>query len=290
MIPLIDLRAQYKAIGDDIEAAVIRVLRSGRYALGPEVEAFEREFAAFCETPHAVAVNSGTSALYVALRACSVGAGDEVITVPFTFVATVAAIRSTGALVRFVDIDPRSFTMDINAIERQITDRTKAIIPVHLFGQPVDMDPVLAVARQHGLTVIEDACQAHGATYKGRPVGSLGDLGCFSFYPSKNLGACGEGGMIVTKPPRSNKRLGCCGTGGRTDHDITCSKGGTTGSMPSRQPSSESSSTRSSLDGGTTRRCCSLRPAPRRLRAPHTRRDALCDARVPRVCRAVCRP
>ena len=201
MIPLNDLRAQYKAVGDDIEQAVIRVLRSGRYALGPEVEAFEREFAAFCETAHAVAVNSGTSALYVALRACNVGAGDEVITVPYTFVATVAAIRSTGAVARFVDIDPRSFTMDINAVEQQVTDRTKAIIPVHLFGQPVDMDPVLAVASRHGLTVIEDACQAHGATYKGRPVGSLGDLGCFSFYPSKNLGACGEGGMIVTNTP-----------------------------------------------------------------------------------------
>ena len=201
MIPLADLRAQHAGIRDEVEAAVTRVLRSGHYALGPEVEAFEREFAAYCGAEQAVGVNSGTSALYVALRTCDVGPGDEVITVPLTFVATVAAIEHTGARVRLVDVDPLSYTMDPALIAEQITARTKAIVPVHLYGQPADMDPILALARRHGIAVIEDAAQAHGAAYKNRRVGGLGDLGCFSFYPGKNLGACGEGGMIVTRDP-----------------------------------------------------------------------------------------
>ena len=201
MIPLADLHAQHSGIRDEVEAAVIRVLRSGRYALGPEVEAFEREFAAYCGVHHAVGVNSGTSALYVALLTCGVGPEDEVITVPLTFIATVAAIRQTGARVRFVDVDPVSYTMNPALIADEITDRTKAIVPVHLYGQPADMDPILAIAHRHGIAVIEDAAQAHGATYKNRMVGGLGDLGCFSFYPAKNLGACGEGGMILTQDP-----------------------------------------------------------------------------------------
>ena len=163
-----------------------------------EVAGFEQEFAAYCGTTECIALNSGTSALHLALLAAGVGAGDEVITVPFTFVASVAAIIYAGARPVLVDIDPRSFTMDPAAVEAAITPRTKAILPVHLYGQPADMDPIMEVARRHGLVVIEDAAQAHGAKYKGRAVGSIGDLACFSFYPGKNLGAYGEGGAVTT--------------------------------------------------------------------------------------------
>lgn len=199
MIPYLDLSAQYAAIREEITAAVSRVLESSTYVLGPEVDAFEREFAAACGVEHGIAVNSGTSALHLALLAAGLGPGDEVITVPFTFVATVQAIRYTGARPVFVDIDPATYTMDPAALERAITRRTRAIIPVHLYGQPADMDPILAVARAHGLVVIEDAAQAHAASDRGRPVGSLGDVACFSFYPGKNLGAYGEGGAVVTR-------------------------------------------------------------------------------------------
>ena len=198
MIPLVDLQAQHEELRAEVEAAAVRVLRSGRYALGPEVEAFEAEFAGYCGTRHAVGVSSGTSALVVALTACGIGPGDEVLTVPFTFVATVAAIRQTGARARFVDVAAPALTMDPTAVEQAVTERTRAIVPVHLYGQPADMDPILDVARRHRLLVVEDAAQAHGARYKGRRVGGLGDLGCFSFYPSKNLSAAGEGGIIVT--------------------------------------------------------------------------------------------
>jgi len=198
-VPFLDLKAQFASIRHEIEPAVQRVLESGQYVLGEEVAAFEREFAAFCGAAHGVALNSGTSALHLALLAAGVGPGDEVVTVPFTFVATVAAIGYTGARAVFVDIHPRSFTLDATRLEDAITDRTRAIVPVHLYGQPADMDPILAVARRHGLTVIEDACQAHGAEYRGRRAGSLADMACFSFYPGKNLGACGEGGMLVTQ-------------------------------------------------------------------------------------------
>ena len=160
--------------------------------------AFEKEFAAYCGAEQAIAVNSGTSALHAALLAAGVGPGDEVITTPFTFVATASAILSAGARPVFVDIDPRSFTLDPALLAGALSERTKAIIPVHLYGQPCDMDPILAFAKEHKLAVIEDAAQAHGAYYKGRPVGSMGDFGCFSFYPGKNLGACGEGGAVVT--------------------------------------------------------------------------------------------
>jgi dTDP-4-amino-4,6-dideoxygalactose transaminase len=198
MIPFLDLKAQYESIKPEVNAAIQNVLDRCQFVLGPEVTELEREFAAYCGSDHGIGVNNGTSALHLALLAAGVGPGDEVITVPFTFVATVAAIHYSGATPVFVDIDPVSFTMDAGAIESAVTPRTKAIMPVHLYGHPADMDPILAIARKHNLRIIEDAAQAHGAEYKGRRVGSLGDIGCFSFYPGKNLGAYGEGGMAVT--------------------------------------------------------------------------------------------
>src|SRR3954464_7060608 len=201
MIPLVDLRAQYLSIKSDVDAAFLRVMETGQFVLGEEVEAFEREFAAYSGAADGIAVNSGTSALQLALMAAGIGANDEVITVPFTFVATVAAIGYIGARAVFVDIDPATLTMDVTRLEAAITPKTRAIVPVHLYGQPADMDPIIEIARRHNLVVIEDACQAHGAVYKGRPVGSLADAACFSFYPGKNLGAYGEGGMVVTSRP-----------------------------------------------------------------------------------------
>jgi dTDP-4-amino-4,6-dideoxygalactose transaminase len=201
VIPLADLNAQYRALKPEIDAAIARVLDSAQFVLGPAVEAFEREFASYCGAGDAVAVNSGTSALHVALLAAGIRPGDEVVTVPFTFVATVAAIEYAGARPVFVDIDPDYYTMDPAALERALTPRTRAIVPVHLFGQPADMDAIMEVARLHRLRVIEDACQAHGAEYRGRRAGSIGDIGCFSFYPGKNLGAYGEGGAAVTNNP-----------------------------------------------------------------------------------------
>lgn len=201
MIPLVDLRAQYLSIKGAVDAAVARVMETGQFVLGEEVEAFEREFADYCGATDGIAVNSGTSALHLALLAAGVRADDEVITVPFTFVATVAAIGYIGARAVFVDIDPATFTMDVTRLEAAITPRTKAIVPVHLYGQAADMDPIIAIARRHNLVVIEDACQAHGAAYNGHPIGSLADAACFSFYPGKNLGAYGEGGMVVTGRP-----------------------------------------------------------------------------------------
>jgi dTDP-4-amino-4,6-dideoxygalactose transaminase len=201
LIPFVDLKAQYASIKSEVDAAIQGVLESCQFTLGSEVAAFEREFAVYSSSTHAIGVNNGTSALHLALLAANVGRGDEVITVPFTFVASVAAIHYTGAKTVFVDIDPGTFTMDAGALEAAVTPRTKAIIPVHLYGQPADMDPILQVAKKHGLVVIEDAAQAHGAEYKGRRVGSIGDIGCFSFYPGKNLGAYGEGGMVVTSNP-----------------------------------------------------------------------------------------
>jgi dTDP-4-amino-4,6-dideoxygalactose transaminase len=197
-VPYLDLKAQYQSIKPEIDAAISRVLESCQFVLGPEVAGFEQEFAAYCGAAECIALNSGTSALHLALLAAGVGPGDEVITVPFTFVASVAAVTYTGARPMLIDIDPRSFTMDPAAIEAAITPRTKVILPVHLYGQSADMDPIMEVARRHQLIVIEDAAQAHGAKYKGRPVGSIGDMGCFSFYPGKNLGAYGEGGAVTT--------------------------------------------------------------------------------------------
>jgi dTDP-4-amino-4,6-dideoxygalactose transaminase len=207
MIPFLDLKAQYRGIQGEIAAAIGRVLESGQYVLGDEVAAFEREFAAYSGARFGIGVNSGTSALHLALLAAGVGPGDEVITVPFTFVATVAAIEYAGARPVFVDIDPRALTLAAGAIEGAITPRTKAILPVHLHGRPAEMDPILEIARSHHLIVIEDAAQAHGAEYRGRRVGSLGDLACFSFYPGKNLGACGEGGLVTTDRPEFDRTI-----------------------------------------------------------------------------------
>jgi len=198
MIPLLDLGAQYQQVGAELETAVLQVLRSGRYILGEPVAQFERDFADYCGTRHAVAVNSGTSALHLALLAAGIGRGDEVITTPFTFVATVAAILLAGARPVLVDVDPVTLTLDPAQVEAAISPATKAIIPVHIYGQMADMDPLMLLANRRGLVVIEDACQSHGAEYRGRRAGGLGLAGCFSFYPGKNLGACGEGGLLVT--------------------------------------------------------------------------------------------
>jgi dTDP-4-amino-4,6-dideoxygalactose transaminase len=201
MIPFVDLKTQYLSLKPEIETAIANVLESTQFILGDEVSTLEQEFAAYCQAEYGVAVNSGTSALHLALLAAGIGAGDEVITVPFTFVATVAAIGYTGATAVFVDINPVTYTIETRQIEAAITERTKAILPVHLYGQPAEMEPILQIAQRYGLTVIEDAAQAHGAEYKGRRVGSIGDIGCFSFYPGKNLGAYGEAGMVVTNNP-----------------------------------------------------------------------------------------
>jgi dTDP-4-amino-4,6-dideoxygalactose transaminase len=197
-IPLVDLKAQYLSIKDEIDAAIQRCIDRATFILGPEVAAFEEEFAAFCGVRHAVGVDSGTAALHLALRILGVGPGDEVVTTAYTFIATAEVVSLVGARPVFVDIDPRTYNMDPAKLEEAITPRTRAIIAVHLAGQPADMDPILDVARRHGLPVIEDAAQAHGATYRGRPVGTLGDLACFSFYPGKNLGCYGDGGALVT--------------------------------------------------------------------------------------------
>lgn len=197
-IPLLDLRAEYRELKSEIDAAVGRVLESGQFILGKEVAAFEKEFASYCDVGYAIGVNSGTSALHLALLAAGVQAGDEVITVPFTFYATAAAIVYASAIPVYVDIDPRTFNIDVTRVEAAITARTRAILLVHLYGQPAHMDPILEIARRHKLVVIEDVAQAHGAEYKGRRAGSIADLGCFSFYPTKNLGAAGEGGMVTT--------------------------------------------------------------------------------------------
>jgi dTDP-4-amino-4,6-dideoxygalactose transaminase len=207
VIPLVDLQAQYRSIKAEVDAAVLAVLDSAQFILGPAVTAFEKNFATYCGSTEAIGVNSGTSALHLALIAAGVVPGDEVITVPFTFVATVAAIEYAGARPVFVDIDPIYYTMDPAKLEAAITPRTRAIVPVHLYGQPADMDPILEIARRHRLTVIEDACQSHGAEDHGRRCGSIGALGCFSFYPGKNLGAYGEGGAVVTSDPALATRI-----------------------------------------------------------------------------------
>jgi dTDP-4-amino-4,6-dideoxygalactose transaminase len=198
MVNFVDLKKQYHSIKEEIDSAVLGVLESTQFVLGKEVAAFEEEFAAYCQSDHGVAVNSGTSALHLAFLAAGIGAGDEVITVANTFIATVAAIRYTGATPVLVEMDPVSFNMDPATIEAAITERTKAICPVHLFGQVADMDAIMAIAKKHNLLVVEDAAQAHGAEYKGKRAGSIGHIGCFSFYPGKNLGAYGEGGLVTT--------------------------------------------------------------------------------------------
>lgn len=200
-IPLLDLKAQYGQLRDEINSAIQEVLDSAAFAGGPFVKKFEDEFAAFCASPEAVGVGNGTDALWLALLGLGIKPGDEVITVPNTFMATVEAILLCGARPVFVDVLEQTCLMDPSRLEAAITPATRAIIPVHLYGQMADMDPIMAIARQHGLHVIEDASQAHGARNKGRPAGSIGDAGCFSFYPGKNLGAYGEAGAVVTRHP-----------------------------------------------------------------------------------------
>jgi dTDP-4-amino-4,6-dideoxygalactose transaminase len=207
VIPFIDLRPQNEALRGEIEAALGRVLDSGAYVLGPEVAAFEEEFAASCEVAFAVAVNSGTTALQLALLAAGVGPGDEVVTTPFTFIATACAIRYVGATPVFADIDFATRNLDPEAAAKALTPRTRALIPVHLYGQVADMDPLRALCERRGIALIEDAAQAHGARYRGAPAGSLGALGCFSFYPTKNLGALGEGGLVTTRDAKLADQL-----------------------------------------------------------------------------------
>ncbi|HVZ80828.1 MAG TPA: DegT/DnrJ/EryC1/StrS family aminotransferase [bacterium] len=207
MIPYLDLKAQYRSIQAEIGEAVARVLESGHYVLGPEVAAFEQAFAAYCGTRHCVAVNSGTSALQMALLAAGVGPGDEVITTPLTFVATAAAVLYVGARPVFVDVDPATLNLDPAKVIAAVGPRTKVILPVHLHGRPAEMGPLLDISDQSGIPVIEDAAQAHGAEYKGKRVGGLGLAGCFSFYPGKNLGAYGEGGAVTTNDEALAKKV-----------------------------------------------------------------------------------
>ncbi|MEI6127106.1 MAG: DegT/DnrJ/EryC1/StrS family aminotransferase [Pseudomonadota bacterium] len=197
-VPFLDLKLQYTAIKNEISTAIQQVLESTAFAGGPFVKEFEDSFAAFCQTQHAIGVGNGTDALWAALIALGVGPGDEVITVPNTFIATAEAISFCGARPVFVDIEDQTCNMNPDAVTKAITPRTKAIIPVHLYGHMADMDAIMAIAKKHSLFVIEDACQAHGAEYKGKKAGSIGDAGCFSFYPGKNLGAYGEAGAVVT--------------------------------------------------------------------------------------------
>lgn len=198
LIPPIDLTRQYNSIGKEVSAAVQDVLTSGRYIGGPLVESFEQQFADYLGAIECVACNSGTDALYLALRALEIGPGDEVITTPFTFIATAEVITAVGATPVFIDIDAQTFNLDVNQIAAAITDKTKAIMPVHLFGQPVNMSAVMNIAQAHGIAVIEDCAQATGAQWQGKKVGSIGHIGCFSFFPTKNLGACGDGGAVIT--------------------------------------------------------------------------------------------
>jgi len=206
-VPFVDLAAQYSTIADEINETTSRIIQKADFILGREVRLFEEEFAAFSEARYAVGVDSGTSALELALRAYDIGPGDEVITAANSFIASALAISHAGATPVLVDVDPFTHTIDVTGIERAITSRTKAIIPVHLYGHPAHMDPIRKIAEQHGLIVIEDACQAHGARYKGRRAGSLGHAAAFSFYPGKNLGAYGDGGMVVTNDADIRKRL-----------------------------------------------------------------------------------
>ncbi|MGJ8561613.1 MAG: DegT/DnrJ/EryC1/StrS family aminotransferase [Litorimonas sp.] len=225
MIPYLDLKRQYESIAEDIEEAVLSTLRSRQYVLGEPVECFEENFAAYCGTKHAIAVNSGTSALHLALLASGVGPGDEVITVPSTFVATVAAILYCGATPVFVDVDPDTLTMDPLQCARAVTQRTKAIVPVHFHGRLADMKKIDEIAYANRLMLIEDAAQAHGARRDGKRAGAFGDLGCFSFYPGKNLGAAGEGGAVTTSDPDLAARIRALRDWGQIDRSVHALQG-----------------------------------------------------------------
>ncbi|HEY5039856.1 MAG TPA: DegT/DnrJ/EryC1/StrS family aminotransferase [bacterium] len=207
MIPYLDLKAQYQNIQGEIQESVKGVLESGHYVLGEEVKTFEENFAVYCQTRFAVAVNTGTSALHLALLAAGIGPGDEVITTPLTFVATAAAVVYTGAKPVFVEIDPATLNLDAGKVSKAITPRTKALLPVHLHGKPVEMAPLLELSKRNNIHLIEDAAQAHGAEFQGRRAGSMGLAGCFSFYPGKNLGAYGEGGAVTTNDEGIAKKI-----------------------------------------------------------------------------------
>ncbi|MDZ7361446.1 MAG: DegT/DnrJ/EryC1/StrS family aminotransferase [candidate division KSB1 bacterium] len=224
-IPFLDLSRQYVAMKNEIDAAIARVFRRAWFILGEEVEVFEQEFANYLGAQHGVGVGSGTEALHLALLACGVAPGDEVITVPNTAVPTISAISFANAVPKLVDIDPNTFTMDVRQVESAITSRTKVLMPVHLYGQTAEMKPLLDIARKHNLRVVEDACQAHGATYDGQRAGTLGDAGCFSFYPSKNLGAYGDGGFVCTNDPEIDQRLRLLRNYGQTKRYYHATKG-----------------------------------------------------------------
>jgi len=206
-VPFVDLKRQYLSIKPELESKLLAAARSTNYILGSEVEEFEKEFAYYCGVKYAIGVASGTDALVLALKALGIGCGDEVITVPNTFIATVDAIHRNGAKPVFIDVDPITLNLNVDQIEKKISKKTKAIIVVHLYGQPAELTKVLAVAQSYNLKVIEDACQAHGAVYEGKRVGSYGDVGCFSFYPAKNLGAMGDGGIVVTNSSELAEKL-----------------------------------------------------------------------------------
>ncbi len=216
-IQLVDLKAQYETIKNDIDSAIKEVISETAFIGGQYISKFEESFAKFCGVKHCVGVGNGTDALFIALSTLGIGAGDEVITVANSFIATSEAITRTGASVVFVDINPKTYNIDTNKIEKKITSRTKAIVPVHLYGQPADMDPILALAKKYNLKIVEDAAQAHGAAYKGQTIGSIGDMACFSFYPGKNLGAYGDGGAIVTSDDTLAKKARMFANHGRVD-------------------------------------------------------------------------
>jgi dTDP-4-amino-4,6-dideoxygalactose transaminase len=222
-VPFVDLRSQYSSIKDEIDTAISNVVTSCAFIGGAHVGSFEEAFASFCGAKHCVGVGNGTDALFIALKALGIGSGDEVITAANSFIATSEAITMAGAKVVFVDMNPETYCIDVQAIQEKASSRTKAIIPVHLYGQPADMDPILSLARKRHLRVIEDAAQAHGATYKGRKAGTLGDIACFSFYPGKNLGAYGDAGALVTDDDELAKKSRMLANHGRIekyDHEI----------------------------------------------------------------------
>ena len=206
-VPLADLKIQYGQLKDEILASLAEVAESASFVLGPKVASFEKDFAAYAGARHAIGVNSGTSALHLALICAGVKPGDEVISVPMTFIATSWAISYAGATPVYVDVDPDTATMDVSQVEKRITKKTKALLPVHLYGQPADMDPLLDISHKHGIPIVEDVAQAHGATYRGRKAGTMGQTGCFSFYPGKNLGAYGEAGALITDDDAIAARL-----------------------------------------------------------------------------------
>ena len=222
-IPFVDLQGQYVNIKEEIDRVIFDVISKSAFIGGSYVQSFEDDFAKFCNAEYCIGVANGTDALFIALKTMGIGAGDEVITAANSFIATSEAITQTGARVVFVDINPMTYNMDTNKIEEKITSRTKAIIPVHLYGQPADMDPIVALAKKHNLKIIEDAAQAHGAVYKGRTIGSFGDMACFSFYPGKNLGAYGDAGAIVTSDDTLARKARIFANHGRVDkydHEI----------------------------------------------------------------------